>query len=75
MMKLRISYEHNGQKVQEAIRLEKGKGLKKGPETFLKFSKTCQVLFQGPCSEPRAKIKTNQPEITKDQGTASRNNY
>ena len=46
---------------------ETGKGLKKGPETFLKISKTFQALFQGPCSETRAKIKKNQPEITKDQ--------
>ena len=47
--------------------LETGKGLKKGPETFLNISKTFQALFQGPCSETRAKIEKNQSEIAKDR--------
>ena len=48
------------------VYLETGKGLKKGPETFLKNSKTFQAFFQGPCSETRAKIRKNHHEITKD---------
>ena len=64
---IRVDGFHKDGNSLNAYRLEMGKSLKKGPETFLNFSKNVSSLFSSLFPEAGPKIKKNQPETMNDQ--------